>query len=235
MQETRRRQLLIREKGRIQGQLVPRPKDGRKPKGSRNVPSKENGVQYSMDETLKGEKLKQPPMVDFNSSFDDIDTEFFFNPDGEKACDSNKIVFSAPVKCITFNPVNSKLSEVARQLLPAKQLEWREKDDGNTTDSACDKKEKSDAIYKAEDSDYYSIDLDFFKCKELLISPIKDAMDVNQASSKRQRPNPLEGANQISKLARKYDQSPGDQERKRIGKEGRRRQLRGYQDWSKDQ
>ena len=38
------------------------------------------------------------------------------------------------------------------------------------------------------------------------ISPIKERMEVDPSSSKRQRANPLEGANQISKLARKYNQ-----------------------------
>ena len=168
MQETRKQQLLIRGKGTIKGQLVPRPKDGKKPKGSRNVARKPAKLperkesEYTMDETLSGEKLRQPPMVDFNSSFDDIDTAVFFNPDGEAANEcSEKVIFRAPVKKITFNPVSSKLSDIARQLqlLPASRAVWRENDESSVTDSVCSKEAESDAIYRADDSDYYSIDL----------------------------------------------------------------------------
>ena len=72
----------------------------------------------------------------------------------------------------------------------------------------CSKEAESEAIYRADDSDYYSIDFNFLKDKEVPISPIKDKMDVDPSTSacKRQRSNPLEGANQILKLARKYDQ-----------------------------
>ena len=55
---------------------------------------------------------------------------------------------------------------------------------------------------------YFSGDLEFLK--KPLLSPIKDPvkMDNNMndaGSSKRQHPNPLEGANLLAKLARTYD------------------------------
>ena len=137
----------------------------------------------------------------------------FYNPDGESAYDSaeKKVVFSAPVKRITFNPVKSNIDDIARALLPAKQLGWRAKeDDGSLSDCAFGKpiSADSDAIYSVYDSDYQSIDLEFLNGKEVPLSPIKDNMDVDTASgsSKRARTNPLDEANQISKLAKKYDQ-----------------------------
>ena len=137
MQETRRKQLIIRGTSDLQGQLVARPKGSKKPKGSKNVQKKvhesaaerEKEAEFSVEETLRGEKLKNPPMVDFNSSFDDIDTAFFYN--GESAYESEvpKVIFRAPVQSITFNPVSSKLNDIASQLLPSRQLDWREREE----------------------------------------------------------------------------------------------------------
>ena len=71
-------------------------------------------------------------------------------------------------------------------------------------------------MYKRQpsDSDYQSVDFEFFRTPDDPISPIKDEeqgkmeqekMEMEGHSAKRPRTNPLEGANAISKLAKVYD------------------------------
>ena len=69
------------------------------------------------------------------------------------------------------------------------------------------------------DSDYYSVDLSYFSKPHDLISPIKDPvrrnagrreimdadMEFKASGTKRQRTDPLDGANSLSKLAKVYD------------------------------
>ena len=144
MERTRKEQIRIRAKCE-KGELEPRGKYGKKPKGSRNVPLKQQAPSsdteeggskrtYTVDETLSGIKIRVLPIVDPNSSFDDRDElsvmqsgeEDSGQPESEQ--EKRKIIFRTPVKRITFNPTVNSIKDIASLMMPAKYGGWREQD-----------------------------------------------------------------------------------------------------------
>ena len=143
IERTRKEQIRIRAKCE-KGELEPRGKYGKKPKGSQNVPlrqqapssdTEEGGSKktYTVDETLSGEKIRVLPIVDPNS-FDDRDElslmqsgeEDSGQPESEQ--EKRKIIFRTPVKRITFNPTVNSIKDIASLMMPAKYGGWREQD-----------------------------------------------------------------------------------------------------------
>ena len=214
-QQSRAKQLAIRAVGAAyQGQLVPSSETGKKPKGSRNVPSylsesseEEKAVKAKEKSAAKEYGKKREEIIDLNSSFDDIDTKYLAKAVYEEAAVERKVVFSTRMRKITFNPRSDDLSKVTEALLlkprqqPAEEssvafTQYRQSEPANAS------------IYSTTDSDYCSVDLEFLK--ELVpISPIKEmeasAAGPSGAGTKRPMENPLEEANSIAKLAKIYD------------------------------
>ena len=189
---------------------------GKKPKGSRNVQGKQapvcnivgNHKEGERCALLEGPKLAIWPIADLNSSFDDIDDEVFQQDSAEKEPEA-VVVFRAPVRKITFNPSEDPINAVTNLMLPTAGggstygPEWASFNEYRA------KQDKAGGINSATDSDYHSVDFEHFKKKDVLISPKMDRSEGDmemEGTNKRARPNPLEGANSISKLARIYDE-----------------------------
>ena len=132
----------------------------------------------AINELLKGSKLARPLMVDINSSFDDIDTEHLIQEETAPAVadqdSAGKVLDSEPKRQITFNPVNTPISRVTDCMLPVVGGGWRyNARDEYATDGSLLNEEEIRAIYNWSDSDYHSVDTDFYKLPDIL-SPIKN-------------------------------------------------------------
>ena len=145
-------------------------------------------------------------MADFNLSFDDIDSDVLV---GEEEI-NRKVIYQTTVRKITFNPRSTTLAEVTSKLLPNTAKPGGGVETGSLTQYRQPATEGY--IYSATDLGYYSVDPENRKRTDVTRTKKMDGMNeqymMEQGSSgaaKRARPDPLEDANSISKLARIYD------------------------------
>ena len=165
---------------------------------------------------MRSENKCQEEIIDFNSSFDEIDSKFMAGAPKESEKEASQqdgeqgkceVVFRTPMRRFTFNPLMTSFEEVASHLINNSNeaaglskldvARWTERHQSPPPSS----------IYSVTDSDYASVDFDFFKETEPLLSPIKDVrynkMDANmdddepQSCRKRHHPDPLDKANSM--------------------------------------
>ena len=172
VQDNRAGQLKVRaQASQRQGQFCK--STDRKPKGSRNVPKQGKKASKS------SEKAKRDEIIDFNSSFDDIESKFLAGgaSDSEKEESpkerESEVVFRTPMKRFTFNPKMTSFEELASHLFydSSEAAGPSKLEAARWTERQCSPPPSS--IYSVTDSDYASVDFDFVKEPEPLLSPIK--------------------------------------------------------------
>ena len=125
VQENRAGQLKVRVQANpLLGQLCK--STGKKPKGSRNVPKGAGGVKAPPKAKVRSENECQEEIIDFNSSFDEIDSKFMAGAPKENEKEASQqdgeqgkceVVFRTPMRRFTFNPLMTSFEEVASHLI----------------------------------------------------------------------------------------------------------------------